>query len=97
MSGGRTNKYTLEFSDSDWEEILSLTFPPFEIEQGEPLIRIQWIAIGHMCLGKAYRINTGAYDEPDFDDGCDLPAWAEQLQNIAEKIFETFQPGDGQV
>lgn len=77
------------FSDQDWEEIASLGFEPFTIEPGQALTRQQWMAVAHMALGKAQRIENGDYGE-DVDNG-----WADQLRLIAETITDHFRPGDG--
>ncbi len=84
---------TLEFTPQEWEEIDSLASGLIEIKADMP--RTHWIAIGNMALGKAQRLEEGAYG-PD-DDGCDSERWAEELRAIAAIIFDTFQPGDGRV
>lgn len=88
-------------SDSDWEEIRSLVFHPFDqLEDCEQtrFTRGQWNAIGLMCLGKAQRISDGAYDfGQDESELESLEEWKRQLRHIADVIFTKFQAGDGQM
>lgn len=86
--------YELEFGEKDWEEIQNLGFEPFEIVPEEAMTRGQWMAIAHMCLGKAELIENGRYDMGDEHDG-DNDEWADQLRSIADTILMFFQPGDG--
>ncbi len=90
-------EYSLEFTDAQWEELVSLTFEPFEFFQGDSLTRGQWMALAEMCLGKAQRIEEGNYHIDDDDDGCDFVKWAEDLRVIASEIFAFFQPADGKL
>lgn len=88
------NLYRLDFSVDDWEEIQSLGFEPFEIEPFESLTRGQWMAVAHMCIGKAELIDNGRCDMGDEREG-DNQEWADQLRGIADTILQFFQPGDG--
>jgi len=92
------NHYSLPFSSSQWEELICMSFEPFEFGEGDSLTRGQWMALAHMALGKAQRIESGDYgaDPSSDDDGVDLVAWAEELREIAQVILAKFQPGDGQ-
>ena len=94
------NTYSIEFSESQQQEIISLGFEPFEPDPAEPMTRGQWMAIAHMALGKACRIGQGDYgldlDDPDITEVTD-ELWIGELNEIAEKILEKFQPGDGQI
>ncbi len=90
--------YSLEFSESQQEEIISLGFEPFEPDPTQPMIRGQWMAIAEMALGKAVRIERGDYEaitEDGFDS--DDREWAEELRDIAHIILGFFQPGDGKL
>lgn len=91
----RPNEYALQFSEEDWEEICALCFDPFEFDSEEALTRGQWMAIGDMLLGKAYRIEAGNF--ADDGPGDDNPAWVAQLRRIADVIFGFFKPGDGKL
>lgn len=88
--------FKLEFTPKQWEEIESMSFPGFEPVAGEPMERAQWIGLGHMALGKAYRIEQGEYGEPE-DDMDDNTEWAEELRAIADVVFNEFRPGDMKV
>ncbi len=91
-------RYQLEFTENEWEEIEALSFFPFVIVLGDTLTRPQWVALGNMALGKAQRIQQGAFGEGDEDmGGRSNKEWADQLRGIATKIFDKFLPGDGQV
>ena len=85
--------YALEFAPQEWEEIDSLASGIIEVNADMP--RTNWMAIGNMALGKAQRLEEGAYGLAD--DECDSERWAEELRAIADKIFSEFQPGDGRV
>ena len=87
------SKFKMEFTDEQWEEISSMGFDSFEPVPGEPLSRGQWIAIAHMALGKAQRIEEGHYGGGEEDD----PDWAGELRGIASKIMDEFKPGDGKI
>ena len=96
--------YEFEFSDDQWDELVSMSFEPFEFSAGEKLTRGQWMALAEMALGKAQRIEEGFYgmvDENDNDigdaDGVNVEEWAEQLRAIAAVIFQYFQPGDNKI
>ena len=89
-------QYEMVFDKQQWEELESLTFTGFEINRETPMARDQWVALGHMCLGKAQRIEEGQYGEPE-DDMDDNSEWAEELRAIAAVIFGEFQSGDGKL
>lgn len=82
----------LQFTSSQWEEIQSLSFDPFHIKTYTPMTRPQWVAIGHIALGKAQRIEDGQYC--DSDGECDCEEWSKDLREISDIIFNEFQPGD---
>lgn len=88
-------EYEIEFDDNQWDELVSMSFEPFEFGPGEALTRGQWMALGHMALGKAQRLDSGAYG--DNGEDVDTEEWAEELRTIASTIFEKFQAGDGQI
>lgn len=88
-------EYEIEFSDKQWDEICCMSFEPFTFGPEIPMTRGQWWAIGEMALGKAQRIEEGAYGG-DEGDGFDPETRSEELRAIAATIFEKFQPGDGQ-
>lgn len=92
-------QYTIdELDECQWEELLAVTFPPFVFEAGDSLTRIQWIGLGHMCLGKASRIADGHYTmNGDSEERLDNNLWIESLHDIAQIIFNKFTPGDGQL
>lgn len=80
--------HELEFTDSQWEEIFSFGFEPFEISHlGEPMTRAQWMAVADMALGKATRIRRGYFGED-----ADNEKWIAELEAIAEIILEKFPP-----
>jgi len=79
-------KYSLEFTHAQWVEIESLGLTGFRPQAGEALWRDQWVAIGHMLLGKATRLRDGAYGGGE--------TWADELIVIADEIFNQFKPGD---
>lgn len=84
-------QYSLSFTEQQWEEIESCSFTGFAIATGKPMWRDQWMAVGHMLMGKASRLRLGEYDgEPD-------DKWANELDAIADVVFEHFQPGDGRI
>lgn len=88
--------YKLEFTAEEWEEIEAMSFTGFTPSRGKPLDRSQWIAVAHMALGKAERIEAGEYGKPeDDDDDADELDWSQTLRGIAEKITGQFKPGDG--
>ena len=89
--------YAIEFSDDDWEEIQSLSFEPFEFDVGDELTRGQWMAIAHMCIGKAVQIKKGRYDMDDGQNTRLKREWTRHLNEIADTILEEFQPGDGKL
>lgn len=89
-------RFKLEFSNQQIEEIESLWCDGFEPDPTEPQSRRVWVAIGHIALGKAERIATGQYGEPD-DDMDDNEEWADELREIAGIIFDAFRAGDGKV
>lgn len=88
--------YKLELTAQQVEEVEALAFTGFEIDVFAGLGRDQWVAIGHMCLGKAQRIEAGEYGEPE-DEMDDNAEWAEELRGVAEIIFGEFQSGDGKL
>ena len=91
------SQYKMEFTDKQWEEIVGMGFDGFEPMPDKAFSRVQWIAIAHIALGKAQRIEDGHYgggaEGEDEDDG----DWADELRAIASKILDKFQPGDGQI
>ena len=89
-------QYKLGFDRGEWEEIDALSFDGFDPKQGKPLTRSQWIAVAHMALGKAARIEAGDYGGPEDDDEDDTD-WADTLRGIASKILNKFKSGDGQI
>ena len=96
MNYAHRQTYELNFSDRDWEELVSLTFEPFEFGYDEPLTRGQWLALAHMALGKAQLIDDGQYDIGDGHDS-ENPEWAAHLRSIAHRILDEFQPADGKI
>lgn len=92
-------KYRMAFTRPEWEEVCALGFDDFHPEHGKPMTRAGWVAVGHMLLGKAERIERGLYGGgPDEDmDMDECLAWANQLRGIADKVFYKFKPEDGQV
>lgn len=93
MTLGYTDKYILDFSDSDWEELECLGCEGFELNEAMP--RHWWIMLAFIALGKAQKLEEGWYG-PEENPGDDL-AWASQLRSIAAAIFDEFQPGDGKL
>lgn len=94
--------YALEFSEEHWDEIDDLVecFDPPPLadgagERGFP--RPVWIAIGHMALGKARRVDEGVYDFDGEKDDEWVDDWVDDLESIAETILAEFQPGDGRI
>jgi hypothetical protein len=75
-----------EFSDKEWEEIVSLGFEPFEIEHGDKLTRGQWWAVMEMAIGKANLIENGLYGGDDSERVNDSD-WADELRAIADVIL----------
>lgn len=90
-------RYALKLTDDEWIEVEALSFEPFEVSPGDQLTRLQWIAIGEMCLGKAVRIERGDYDPMNDEDPYSAAKWAHDLRGIAKKIFNKFRPGDGKM
>jgi hypothetical protein len=90
------SKFKLDFSDQEQEEIEAMWFEGFEPDPTEPQSRSVWVAIGHMALGKAQRIEDGEYGEPE-DDMDDNEEWSDQLRGIASVIFNEFRAGDGKI
>lgn len=77
-----------------------MSFEPFEFGQGDELTRGQWMALAHMALGKAQRIEANHYgvsNRDDEGDGVDTEEWANNLRQIADTILGFFQPGDGKL
>lgn len=88
------SQYKMEFTAEQWEEIEGMGFEGFEPMPDKALSRVQWIAIAHMALGKAQRIEDGNYGGgAEGDDG----DWADELRAIACKILGKFKAGDGQM
>lgn len=86
------------FTESQHNEIQCMVggiIPNFDSFEPQP--RKRWVAIGEMALGKAHRIEEGAYGQDDEDEGVDLEEWADELRGIASEIFEFFQSGDGKI
>lgn len=90
------SKFKLRFSEQQIEEIESMWCDGFEPDPTKPQPRNVWIAIGHMALGKAQRIEAGEYGEPE-DDMDDNEDWVTDLRDIADIIFGEFKAGDGKV
>lgn len=89
-------KYELDFTDEQWEEIddlRSLTGLPPERE----LYRSHWVAVGMMCVGKAKMLDDNYYGPECEDEGFDPDEWASELTEIADTIFDEFRPGDGKI
>ena len=91
------SQYKIEFTDVQWEEIASMAFDGFEPVPGEPLSRGQWIAIAHMALGKAQRIEEGHYGDGAEGEDDDDEHWADELREIASQILNEFKPGNGKI
>ena len=90
-------KYVVEFDDDEWEEIEAMCFEGFHLESGEAFLREQWVALGHIALGKAQRIEDGVYGGCDiYDDESANSAWVDQLRGISAKVFSFFRSGDCQ-
>ena len=86
-----------DLDDTQWEEIESLGFEEFEPNSEKDMTRRQWMAVAHMCLGKAQRIESGDYGDTEENDPADNLRWANELREIAEVILTEFRPGDGKV
>ena len=93
----RANTYHLDFTTEQWEELTALTFEPFEFAEGDALTRGQWLACAHMALGKAQRVESGDYGDPNEEEDLGSAAWAAELREIAGVILAFFRPGDGQI
>jgi hypothetical protein len=89
--------YKLEFTEEQWQELISLSFEPFEFGEGDELTRGQWMALAHMCVGKAERVKRGDYGPANDVEPFDPEQWAEDLESIANTILNEFQPGDGKI
>lgn len=89
------DNYYIDFSPEQWEELIAMSFEPFEFEQHEELTQGQWLALAEMALGKAHRIWMGAYDFPGEDNADFRGEWEDQLREIAAIILEKFEPGNG--
>ena len=87
-------EHHIEFTPTQWEEIQSLSFEPFDICEGEAMTRGQWLAVARMALGKSMMLAEGYYDVGDGDDD-DNGRWVEELREIADTILAKFRPGDG--
>ena len=87
-------EHSIDFSSKQWVEICSLSFEPFDIGEGEAMIRGQWLAVAQMALGKSMMLAEGRYDMGDEDD-TDNEEWADELREIADTILAKFKPGDG--
>ena len=90
--------YQFDLTPQQEEEIDSLPVRLWSLnEDGKGLRgRAEWLGVAYMCLGKAQRIDEGAYDingEADEED----PNWADELRDIANIILAFFQPGDGKL
>jgi len=90
------SKFKLKWSKQQVEEIEAMWFDGFSPDPSEPQPRSVWVAIGHMALGKAQRIEAGEYGEPE-DDMEDNDEWIDELRGIASVIFEEFRSGDGKI
>lgn len=90
------NLYKMQFNKSEWEEVEALV-EPFCFKFTGQMTRPQWIAIAHMAMGKAQRIEEGDYGGGDEEESFDPATWAYQLRGIADVILTKFRPGDGQV
>ena len=89
------SKYQIGFTRKQWQEIESMGFEGFEPMPDEPLSRCQWMAIAHMALGKAQRIEEGHYGDGAEGEDEDDESWADELRGIASQILDEFKPGDG--
>ena len=87
-------EHSIDFTPMQWEEICSLAFELFDIDEGEALTRGQWLAVAQMTLGKSVMLAEGRYDMGDEDD-TDNEQWADELREIADTILAKFKPGDG--
>ena len=91
------SQYKMGFTAKQWEEIEGMGFEGFAPTPDKALSRVHWIAIAHMALGKAQRIEDGTYgggaEGEDEDDG----DWEDELRAIASKILNKFRRGDGQM
>lgn len=87
--------YTFEFSSRLWEEVEALASGLFEINEDLTLPRRKWLALGQMALGKAQKMQEGYYGADD--DETDIEQWTQDLQAIANTIFDFFKPGDGKI
>ena len=88
-------QYKIDFSGRQWEEIESMGFEGFEPMPDKALSRGQWIAIAHMALGKAQRIEEGHYGDGAEGEDEDDENWADELRGIASQILDEFKTGDG--
>lgn len=89
--------YQLDFPEFLCEELEDLAVPLRQYDVfAAGLSRADWVALGHLALGKAQRIRAGAYDIGS-DDQATNAAWLTDLEEIAEIIFREFQPGDGKI
>ena len=89
------SQFKMEFTAKQWEEIEGMGFDGFKPMPDTALSRVQWIAIAHMALGKAQRIEDGNYGGGA--EGEDDEDWADELRAIASKILDKFKAGDGQI
>lgn len=88
------SKYQIGFTDNQWQEIESMGFEGFEPMPDKALSRCQWIAIAHMALGKAQRIEEGHYGDGAEGEDEDDENWADELREIASQILNNFKPGN---
>lgn len=89
--------YPLRFDPDQWEELIAMSFEPFEFGESDELTRGQWMALAHMALGKAQRVESGHYGDADEFEHQDSSRWAAELREIADIILDKFRPGDGQL
>jgi len=95
MTTAQANTYTFEWPENLWEEIDAIASGLFDVPDDRRLPRRQWVAIAHICVGKADLIDKGYYDWAEADDRDELDRWADDLNEIANDILGFFQPGDG--
>lgn len=82
--------HRFEFISAQWEELIAMSFEPFEFGEGEVLTRGQWMALAYMALGKAQRIDAGHYGDTEQDERVNVEEWAQQLRDIADAILNHF-------
>lgn len=84
------DEYVLEFNDREWDDLINLSFEPFEFAQGEALTKGQWMALADAAAGKSHRIAQGrAFSDLPSDprERCELVG---RLHLLAQRIWEHF-------